>query len=174
MVLGTSMDAFIFGKINDFALENYWLDTLGIFFAEYLVYVLVFLLFLLLIWNFKKYWLMVTLAFTAGAVARAFTELIRFLWARPRPFVENHVSLLIDNLNSAAFPSGHAAFFFGISTVLYFYNKKIGALFFVASFLISLGRVFCGIHWPLDILGGFLVGILSAITVIKTFERLKK
>ena len=168
------MDAFIFGKINNFALENHWFDTLGIFFAEYLTYILVFFLLSFLIWNFKKYWLMVTLAFTSGALARGFTELIRFLWTRPRPFVENHVSLLVNHLNSAAFPSGHAAFFFGISAVLYFYNKKIGILFFVASFLISLGRVFCGIHWPLDILGGFLVGILSAIIVTKTFERLKK
>ena len=168
------MDAFIFQQINSLALRNFWLDSLGIFFAHYFPYILVICLFLLLIWNFEKYWPVVILALFSGASARGITELIRFLWAQPRPFIENHVNLLIEHIDSASFPSGHASFFFGISVLLFFYNKKIGISFFIASLLISGARVYCGIHWPYDILGGLLVGTLAALIAIKIFKILRK
>jgi len=97
-------------------------------------------------------------------------ELIRWIWQRPRPFVQNNVNLLLTH-NASAFPSGHAAFFFAVSTIVYFYNKKAGILFFIASFLICLARVFSGIHWPLDILAGAIVGVLSGWVVHKILKK---
>jgi len=97
-------------------------------------------------------------------------ELIRWVWQRPRPFVQNNVNLLLTH-NASAFPSGHAAFFFAVSTIVYFYNKKAGILFFIASFLICLARVFSGIHWPLDILAGAIVGVLSGWVVHKILKK---
>ncbi len=168
------MDAFIFHKINELAFRNHWLDSLGIFFAEYLPYILVLCLLLFLVRNFKRYWLVVALAFSSGALARGITEAIRFFWYRPRPFIENHVNSLIGHIDSSSFPSAHASFFFGISTAIFFYNKKIGTLFFITSFLISFGRVLGGIHWPYDILGGFFVGIVSGLIIVKTSKVFKK
>ncbi|HDJ30456.1 MAG TPA: phosphatase PAP2 family protein [bacterium] len=168
------MDAFLFQKINGFALRNAWLDTLGIFFAEYFPYIVAFCLIAFLIWNFKKYHSMVFWAFWGGIGARVITALIRFLWNRPRPFVENHVKLLIHHFKTGSFPSGHAAFFFGIAGVVYFYNKDLGILFFISAFLISIARIFCGIHWPADIAAGFLVGIFSALLTIYFSRKIKK
>ena len=166
------MDFFIFQQINSFAGKWYWLDVSGIFFAKYLGYVLVFIVFLFLIKNSKKYWSMVVKGFLAAILARfGIVELIRWLWERPRPFIENHVNLLMDKLNQPAFPSGHAAFFFALSIVIYSYNKKAGIFFFIASFLISISRVFTGIHWPLDILAGAVIGIISGWTILKVFSK---
>jgi undecaprenyl-diphosphatase len=164
------VDFFIFQQINKFAGRWIILDSLGIFFAKYLGYFLIFFLLLFLIKNFKKYWPMVIQGFSAAILARlGFTELIRFLWPKPRPFIENHINLLLSHSVSSSFPSGHAAFFFALSTVIYSYNKKTGYLFFLASFLISISRVFVGIHWPSDILAGAVIGIFSGwlITLIK-------
>ncbi|MCK4453960.1 phosphatase PAP2 family protein [Candidatus Parcubacteria bacterium] len=167
-----NIDLYIFQQINALAGQYAWLDTLGIFFARYFEYALVFCLFLFLVKNFKRYWPMVWQAIFAGIISRLiFTEIIRWLWWKPRPFVENHINLLLSHTNSAAFPSGHAAFYFAISSVVYFYNKKAGIIFFLASFLICLSRVFCGIHWPLDILAGAIVGILSSWLIIKIFKK---
>ena len=162
------MDYFLFQKINSLAEKWAYLDATGIFFAEYLGYILAGLVFLL----FLKKQKVILQVFLAAAIARlGFVELIRWLWPRPRPFIENHVNLLLDKTNEFSFPSGHAAFFFAIAAVICFYNKKIGLLFFLADFLISLFRVFVGIHWPSDILAGALVGIFSGWLVVKIFKK---
>ena len=167
------MDYLIFQQINNLALKNLYLDEVAIFCASFLGYILIGVLFILLIKNFKKYYKIATQAFISGIFARfIIVEIIRFIWDRPRPFISNSVNLLINHSSSASFPSGHAAFFFALSTLIYFYNKKTGILFLIASFLISISRVFCGIHWPFDILAGALVGILSALIIKKIFGKL--
>lgn len=156
------MDLYLFQEINQFAFKWDWLDNLGIFFAKYFEYFLVLCLLLFLILRFKKYWKMIIRAFVAAVLARLIiVNFIHLIWQRSRPFIENNVNLLVEYSDKASFPSGHAAFYFAISTVVYFYNKKIGILFFLASFLISLARVFVGIHWPTDILAGIVIGIFS-------------
>lgn len=115
---------------------------------------------------------MVTLSFLSAILARfIIVDTIRLFWERPRPFVDNHINLLLDRLNQSAFPSGHAAFFFAIATIIYFYNKKAGLLFFMASFLITIPRIFTGVHWSSDILAGAIVGILSALLIILSFRK---
>lgn len=167
------MDLYLFHQINQFVGRWCWLNNLGIFFAEYFGYVLVFCLFLFLVVKFKKHWKMVLQALISAVLARfVIVELIRWVWQRPRPFIDNNVNLLLTH-NASAFPSGHAAFFFGLSTIVFLYNKKIGALFFAGSILISLARIFVGIHWPSDILAGAVVGILSGLLIYKVSKKLK-
>jgi undecaprenyl-diphosphatase len=166
------MDYLIFQQINNLALKNLYVDETAIFLASFLPYILIGILFILLIKNFKEYYKIVTQALISGIFARfIIVEIIRFIWDRPRPFITNSVNLLINHSSSSSFPSGHATFFFAISTLIYLHNKKIGTLFLIASFLISISRVFCGIHWPADILAGALVGILSALIIKKIFEK---
>ena len=87
----------------------------------------------------------------------------------------NHINLLFSyNPAEPSFPSGHAAFYFAIATIVYFYNKKAGLGFFLASFLISISRVFVGIHWPADIMAGALVGIFSGWLIIKIAKKFQK
>ena len=161
-----NLDLFLFEEINNFAGKYLCLDTAGIFFAQYFEYILIFFLILFLVKNFKKYFQMVVKALGAAILARGvFVNLIRQFLSRPRPFVGNQIYLLIDHSNTPAFPSGHAAFYFAIATIVYLYNKKVGLVFFLAAFLISVARVFSGIHWPSDILVGSLLGIFSALIV---------
>lgn len=161
------MDLLIFQQINNLAGKWTYLDSLGIFFAKYLVYALLFLL-ILFFWKKKK---VIFLSLAAAIFSRfGLVELIRLFWSRPRPFVENEVNLLLEHVG-ASFPSGHTAFFFALSAVIFLYNKKAGTLFFIASFLIAISRVFVGIHWPSDILAGAVIGIFSGWLVFKIFRK---
>ena len=170
-----NLDSYIFHYINQFAGKNICLDSTAIFFAKYFEYLLILILLLFLLKNFKKYWPMIVQALGAAILARlVIVNIIRWIWYRPRPFIENHINLLIDKLNQASFPSGHAAFYFAISTIVYFYNKKTGILFFIASFLISISRVFSGIHWPSDIFAGAIVGIFSGWIILKISKKFIK
>ena len=163
-----AFDLYLFQTINQFAGRFSWLDSLAVFFARYFEFFLILVLALFLAKDYKKYWRMVVQAAASAILARlVIVELIRWLWPRTRPFVENNVNLLFNyNPSAASFPSGHAAFYFAIAAVIYFYNKKIGILFFLAAFLISLARIFVGVHWPSDIIAGALVGIFSGWLII--------
>lgn len=179
------MDLYFFQQINSLALKWLWLDTLAIFFARYFEYILIFCLILSLLKDFKKYWLMIIQAFLSAILARlVIVEIIRYFLARPRPFLEVSVNLLFEPLNQTSFPSGHAAFYFAISTILLLYLKKVhppskfwwgaGILFFAGSFLITIARVFVGIHWPSDILAGAIIGILSGWIINSLFRKFFK
>jgi len=167
-----SIDHLLFQTINQFAFKWEWFDLVGVFFANYFVYFIVILLLLFLL-RFKKYWVMVIKAMVAALISRfIFTEIIRLIHPRLRPFINGNINLLIDKVNQFAFPSGHAAFCFAIATIIYFYNKKAGILFFVFASLVSIARIFVGVHWPLDILAGAVIGIFSGwlINKIKIFK----
>lgn len=168
-----NLDLIIFNFINGFAGQWIWLDYLGMFFAQYFEYVLWIALVLFLVVNFRKYWKMVLEAvIVAGFTRFVLGEIIRKIWFRPRPFVSlNFIPLINQSAKEASFPSGHATFYFALSTIIYFYNKKAGILFYIASFLIILARVFVGVHWPSDILAGAILGILTGIILNWLFRK---
>ncbi|MBI3337461.1 MAG: phosphatase PAP2 family protein [Candidatus Staskawiczbacteria bacterium] len=168
-----SIDLYVFSLINGQALKWHWLDFTGFVIAKYSEYVLVIILILFLVINFKKYWRMVLEAIVAAFFTRlVLAEIIYLLWFRPRPFVTNSVNLLIDyNAKESSFPSGHASFYFALSTIVYLYNKKIGTIFYIASLFIVLARVFVGIHWPSDILAGAISGILVGLALNKISKK---
>ncbi len=179
------MDYFIFQVINNLAGHWAWLDAVGVFLATYFQYFLAaFLLIFLFLGKSKaekirNYW-MVGLAFLSAAVSRlVFCEIFKLLVSRPRPFEVHQVVQLLSYESGQSFPSGHAAFFFGIAALAYLYCKKyspeysqwLGWIFFVGAFLMGLARIFVGIHYPTDILAGALIGIFTGWLVIKIFKK---
>ncbi len=168
-----SIDLYLFNLINGLAGKWAWLDYSVMFFAQYFEYFLWFCLLLFLWINYKKYWRMVLEAVIAAVFTKfILTAIIRWLWFRPRPFVVlNFVPLIDQSAKEASFPSGHASFYFALSTIVYFYNKKAGIFFYIASFLIVISRVFTGVHWPLDIIAGAVLGILMGYILNKLFRK---
>jgi len=168
-----NIDLYLFNLINGFAGKWKWLDYTEMFFAKYFEYFLWLVLILFLVINLKKYWKMVLEALIAAGFTRfVLVEIIRWLWFRPRPFVSlNFVPLIEKSADEASFPSGHASFYFALSTIVYGYNKKLGILFYIATVLITLARIFTGVHWPLDIFVGAVLGILMGWLLNKIFRK---
>lgn len=161
-------DIRIFYFFNDLAGQSRFFDALVVFLAEYLQYFLI-VAFLLLVYFSgyakKEKLRMVWVATISILVARlGVTELIRFFYHRPRPFVARQAYQLISE-HAWSFPSGHSAFFFAMATAIYVYNKKWGVGFFLAALLMNISRVIAGVHYPSDIAGGMIVGIVSAYAV---------
>jgi undecaprenyl-diphosphatase len=161
------LNRYFFDLIFSLARRNFLLDDLGIFLSQYLPYLLV-LAFLVLIFKEKSGRRRVFL-FCEGALsiilARGLlTEIIRFFYNHPRPFEALNFTPLIPEAGSS-FPSGHAAFFFALSLVVFYVNLKWGIWFFILSSLNGLARILVGVHWPADILSGAVIGLLSAWTI---------
>ena len=83
------------------------------------------------------------------------------------------INYLIDK-NDWSFPSGHSTFFFALAATVYFYNKKWGWWFFLAAIIINISRVIAGVHYPSDILGGAIIGILVAYFVFTIVNRVNR
>ena len=76
------------------------------------------------------------------------------------PFIALQNVSALFNESGFAFPSGHATFFSAIGFALFRNHKKVGYIFILFAILIGIARVAAGVHFPLDILGGFLLGWL--------------
>ena len=175
-------DVKIFEAVNNLANHSKFLDLSGIFLAKYLPYLLVLFLLFFLFWsneNIKKNRIMVLVSILAALIARFGVKgAILLFYNRPRPYINlssaNKLISLnpIENLQS--FPSGHAIFFFSLSTVIYMFNKKLGIFFFICSIMIAIARIFVGVHWPSDILAGAILGILVGVIINWFYIKNKK
>ena len=92
------------------------------------------------------------------------TPVISFFYYHARPFELASITPLFT-VSGPSFPSGHAAFFFALAATLFCFNRRWGWWYVLAAAAIGIARVFAGVHWPLDIAGGAVVGIVSASIV---------
>lgn len=161
-----SLDTQVFYLLNNLAGQSSLLDGVVVFLASYLPYLVVLILLALVFFSQypkrEKWEILLVVGISAFIARFGIAELIRLFYQRPRPFsVLDNVQQLLTS-NEWSFPSGHAAFFFALATVVYLYNKKWGIAFFGATILMTVARVTAGIHYPSDIIGGAIVGIAVA------------
>jgi undecaprenyl-diphosphatase len=137
-----------------------------VFCADYLAYILGISFFAYLYYT-KYAWREKIELFLAAVVTvvlsrGVLTEIIRLLYQRPRPFTALQFTPLFPD-SAWSFPSGHSTFFYGLSTVVYLYDKRWGTVFFIASVIITFARVAAGVHYPSDIIGGAIIGVCSGL-----------
>ena len=89
------------------------------------------------------------------------------VFERPRPCnVIAQTHLLIHCSGAFAFPSAHATNSMGCAVWLTYYFPFLKWVFFPVAFMISISRVFVGVHYPLDILSGWILGAFNAAIII--------
>lgn len=164
-----------FRLINDLAGHNVWLDRFMIFAADKLGYIII-LVVLLLAWKNSDRIKVLALTIGSAILARVvFVELIRYLFYNPRPYlVLEKVNILMNHETSSSFPSGHATFFFALAFGVHLIDRRWGRIYLTLAALISLARIFVSIHWPLDILAGAGLGIITAMLLNWIFNYLKQ
>lgn len=123
----------------------------------------------------------------SASVARfGITELIRILYDRPRPFeVMGGVRQLIEHSTGSSFPSGHTVFAFALAAAVYFFlcmeerrtvvlpRQVIFLFFWLSAILVGISRIAAGVHWPSDVLGGAMVGVVTAWLLHQVIWKLK-
>jgi len=74
---------------------------------------------------------------------------------------------LVPAPHDHSFPSGHAATSFAAATVLTATSPRWGPLWFLLALAIGFSRVYVGVHYPLDVLGGAVLGAAIAIALLR-------
>jgi len=161
---------------NHIAGKYEWLDIIIIFCSDYLIWLIAICLVGYLIYKFLKNkknvkWSPVLWIFLITALGWGINQIIGAWHFRARPFRSHYFDVyqltkFLASVNDKSFPSDHTviAFSLAFSTFL-FINKKLGVIFLLAAILIGLGRVMAGIHYPLDVIAGILVAILSVLII---------
>lgn len=170
-------DHLFFKSINNLAGRWLLLDSLAIFCAEYLIFGLI--LFLLYLWVFKKIkFKQISLTFVSLAIVLLINRLISLFRFRVRPFITYpEIYQLIEHSSDKSFPSDHTTVAFALGMSLWFFKREWGKGSLIMAFLIGLGRIFCGLHYPLDVVTGAVLGIGVAVVtqgVIARSERKAK
>ena len=155
------MNTQVFNFLYSFAHQSNLLDSLIIFLAVYLPYLVTVGAFVFILTHHRSIREVVRVLLTGGlAWGRAYV--LKIVFQTPRPF--NAISSVhaLFTESGYAFPSGHATFFMAIACAIYFKHKRAGYIFLFCALVIGIARVAGGVHFPVDILGGFLIGGLVA------------
>ncbi len=109
------------------------------------------------------------------ALANTFSDGLKHLFHMLRPCVElQDVTLRVGLLDSYGTASSHSANMAAVAAVLCYYFKWWGTPWVLLALLTGLSRIFVGVHYPSQVLLGYVCGALSALIVIKTWEAFVK
>ncbi len=163
------MNIEIFNFLHNFSGRSEILDKVIVFIAEPFGYILIVIAYLFLLLHsenesselkniLKKFREIIILSFSVFS-AYIFSIIIKNIVNNPRPFlILNDVNELFVYGGYDSFPSGHATFFAALAAAIFVYHRKVGFLFGLSAFIIGFSRVIAGIHFPIDILAGFMLG----------------
>jgi undecaprenyl-diphosphatase len=109
-----------------------------------------------------------TAVLLADLSARGLREAI----GRPRPWRRYALPhTLVPAPRDSSFPSGHTTVAFACATVLSYFEPRLAPALFLLALAIGFSRVYVGVHYPLDVLGGAVLGVVLGGAVI-TLHRL--
>jgi undecaprenyl-diphosphatase len=101
-------------------------------------------------------------AVAAVIIANILVKSLNLVIFRPRPFATLDVTLLFYRPTDSTLPSNPAAVAFAFAFAVYLHERQWGLALGVMAALFGLARVVAGVHYPLDVVAGALVGLAAA------------
>ena len=168
------MDIEIFYFLHSFAFQSPLFDSVIWSLAVPLIYIMcaVGAIFIFIHYRFfnirntfiilRDKWKEIFAIVLSPAIAWGLASLLKLLIHTDRPFIALSNIQTLFTETGYAFPSGHSTAISALAFAIYFRNKKLGYVFFASALLIGLARVAGGVHFPIDIIGGYLIGFVVA------------
>jgi undecaprenyl-diphosphatase len=138
-----------------------WLSKIGTYGLVWLVIGLV----VSLVWRRALPFALVVLAVAA---ADGIATLLKVAIGENRP---SDKGSLITIPHSHSFPSGHTAVAFAAAAVLAWLVPRAAPAFLALALAIGYSRIYVGVHWPLDVVGGAVIGLVTALLLLAVARR---
>ena len=185
------IDNIIFQLIN-INLNYPLFDSFFVFFHDFHKN-LIFIIPLLTLWFFaifkdkKRRLALVILIPLAIIITDQIGSYIKDYKLRDRPYMaieSNKINLLVKvsqnedgsykqtQSSQKSFPSNHSANIWALSLIVGYLYANVKTYFIILASLISISRVYIGVHYPLDIIFGAIIGILVSSLLIKIYQKL--
>ncbi|MCX9085210.1 MAG: phosphatase PAP2 family protein [Candidatus Methanoperedens sp.] len=165
-----SIDRSVFLEINlDF--QNSLFDTLFPFLRDFTFVFWIGFIIYLLVKKEKKLALLMTAGIIIGAI---FTFPIKYFFERERPYEQLLSARLIAPMEfDPSFPSGHTEMSFLATTIVSRFHPEYSKYLYAFSIVVALSRIYVGVHFPIDTIGGVIIGILIGRLMLMLAERRK-
>lgn len=126
---------------------------------------IIFSIILICIKKYRKYGILMLVGMLAGVLAG--NIILKNIIARPRPCWIESVHLLINNPSDYSFPSGHTLSSVIGACIMTAANRKFGFFAIPLSIIIAFSRLYVCVHFPTDVLGAAILGIVISIIILK-------
>src|SRR5690606_12236896 len=155
------LNLYLFHILNVPDQASIWMINYASLIAHDLVYL--FLLIFAIAWFRGSYQVKTGFikAFIFTAITLSISEILSAILNTPRPFVMDVGRTLIEHAPTGSFPSNHMSIFSGIAFAYYFSPQRdLGRILIWTAWLVAWSRVHVGVHFPIDMLGAFLMAII--------------
>lgn len=119
--------------------------------------------------DMKARWMILLAIIAAAIIDPTIYRILKPLVGRLRPCHEAALAWVrtVDGCGGRySFPSSHAANFFGVAVVAGAFYKRTRYYLYPLAALVAIGRVYLGVHYPSDVLGGAIYGTLIGLLVL--------
>ena len=140
-------------------------ELILVFIARWLIY-LVFTLVILYIWRKFGYKLALRITLITF-ITWLIGQILKYVFNIPRPLTSVASPLIVLD---PSFPSTHTALLVALGTLVFTRNKILGSLILALALVVGAARVILGVHFPVDILGGFVLGVVISLIFAKVLK----
>ncbi|MDP9249145.1 MAG: phosphatase PAP2 family protein [bacterium] len=165
--MNSSLFQYIFGLS-----KNPYVAKTALFLSYHLVFgVVAFLVYWSLFLAPRKIYAF-ALLFSAGLGTSIVVSLMKIIFLAERPYIKMNGIVPLVQAWGTSFPSWHAAFMASLAVAGYVLNKELGIALIIIAILTGISRVAIGVHYPFDVMAGWLTGFLVGLLFINLFKKI--
>ena len=155
------MNKRLFEKIYFFTAKNKWAEKTAVFITQLSkpAFIIIYIAGILTLYATGKEGTVKMIAVPFFTLV--FNTILRKLLNKPRPFLTDGVEKLVEHGESGSFPSNHACSSMIISLSYILVCPRAVLPLIIFSFFTGLSRIMTGVHYPLDVLCGWLISLIS-------------